>query len=347
MSTQRIDLINIGLMLLSVLGALTFPFQLFLFAYIVLGPLHYLTEIGWLNERRFFMPGKRDVLWLVALCLLTGGGYLALHSAAVTSGAGLAARLGPHGLVVLRNLLPGLTFLAFFAALAMVLFQRALYRLLTVGVGVAIALALFNAPFYIVVFGIFVPTLIHTTVFTGAFIVQGALRGRSTTGYLSFAAFVLCSLSFFVVDMNPVNYAIPKVVQKVFLDGQFFQLNYALYHWVFHGGQAKFVLDSPLGLRIQGFIAFAYTYHYLNWFSKTEVIKWHTIPRPWLAGTIVVWLASIGLYLYDVRLGISALIFLSLMHTFLEFPLNHRSFIGIGAQMKRRLHPVVSAHARP
>ena len=32
---------------------------------------------------------------------------------------------------------------------------------------------------------------------------------------------------------------------------------------------------SPAGLAIMRFIAFAYAYHYLNWFSKTAVIRWH------------------------------------------------------------------------
>ena len=156
-------------------------------------------------------------------------------------------------------------------------------------------------------------------------------------GYLSFAVFVLCSLAFFVVDMNPVSYDIPKAVQQIYLDGEFFHLNYTLYQWFSPGAETKFVLDSPAGLRIQSFIAFAYTYHYLNWFSKTEVIRWHKIPRPWLIATVIIWLASISLHLYNVRLGIAALIFVSLLHTFLEFPLNHRSFIGIGTEIKKRL----------
>jgi hypothetical protein len=81
------------------------------------------------------------------------------------------------------------------------------------------------------------------------------------------------------------------------------------------------------------FIAFAYTYHYLNWFSKTSVIKWHQVPRKTLLITLTVWLASVGFYLYDYSLGLNVLFFLSFLHVFLEFPLNVVSFTGIGKEI--------------
>ena len=31
--------------------------------------------------------------------------------------------------------------------------------------------------------------------------------------------------------------------------------------------------------KVQAFLAFAYTYHYLNWFSKTLIIKWHQVAK--------------------------------------------------------------------
>ena len=56
--TDRINFLNIGLMLISCVVALFIPFELFLFAYAVLGPAHYLTEISWLQKRRFFTRGE-------------------------------------------------------------------------------------------------------------------------------------------------------------------------------------------------------------------------------------------------------------------------------------------------
>ena len=51
---DRINYLNIGLMIGACVAAYLFPFELFLFSYAVLGPLHYLTEISWLHERKLF-----------------------------------------------------------------------------------------------------------------------------------------------------------------------------------------------------------------------------------------------------------------------------------------------------
>jgi hypothetical protein len=56
----KINSINIGLMLISCIAAFVMPFEVFLFAYAVLGPLHYLTEISWLHDRQYFAKGKYD-----------------------------------------------------------------------------------------------------------------------------------------------------------------------------------------------------------------------------------------------------------------------------------------------
>jgi hypothetical protein len=80
---------------------------------------------------------------------------------------------------------------------------------------------------------------------------------------------------------------------------------------------------------IQRFIAFAYTYHYLNWFSKTNIIRWHKVPKRWLYTALGLWVSSIALYIYDYKTGFLALFFLSIMHVFLEFPLNYQSLVQI------------------
>ena len=90
----------------------------------------------------------------------------------------------------------------------------------------------------------------------------------------------------------------------------------------------RLVFNSAVGLAIMRFIAFAYTYHYLNWFSKTSLIKWHQIVRTRLWLLVALWVICIALYLYDYGLGLKVLMCLSLMHVYLEFPLNHISIIG-------------------
>ena len=51
-------------MFLSAIGAFFLPFEVFLFAYAFLGPLHYLTEISWLHDRNIFLKGNMILLFL-------------------------------------------------------------------------------------------------------------------------------------------------------------------------------------------------------------------------------------------------------------------------------------------
>ena len=67
---ERIDYINIGLLVFSCLLAFVIPFELFLFAYAVMGPLHYLTEISWLHDKNYYSTDRRDVILLVVVSLL-------------------------------------------------------------------------------------------------------------------------------------------------------------------------------------------------------------------------------------------------------------------------------------
>ena len=67
---KGINLTNIVLMLLSTVVAFIIPFKLFLFVYAVLGPLHYLTEISWLDKRNFFIKQKTQIWPYVLVALL-------------------------------------------------------------------------------------------------------------------------------------------------------------------------------------------------------------------------------------------------------------------------------------
>src|SRR5262245_26704727 len=67
---STIEYANIGLMILALVIAAVVPFELFLVSYAVLGPLHYLSEISWLHDRRFYAPRPLDWLPLVACAVL-------------------------------------------------------------------------------------------------------------------------------------------------------------------------------------------------------------------------------------------------------------------------------------
>jgi hypothetical protein len=87
---------------------------------------------------------------------------------------------------------------------------------------------------------------------------------------------------------------------------------------------------------MQIFFAYAYTYHYLNWFSKTKIINWHKVPKKYLIASVGIWILAVALYFYNYKIGLMALFFLSVLHVFLEFPLNHLTFIGIFKELKAR-----------
>jgi hypothetical protein len=112
-------------------------------------------------------------------------------------------------------------------------------------------------------------------------------------------------------------------------------LNTELLRVFARGGDAsaEAIYESTSGLMVMRFIAFAYTYHYLNWFSKTSIIKWHEVSARRTVGIVGLWLLSLALYAHDYQTGMMALYFLSILHVMLEFPLNHRTFVGIGREL--------------
>lgn len=330
MSSRSVEYTNIGLMAVSFAAAMLLPFELFLFSYAILGPLHYLTEISWLHERRYFTAGRYDAVILTvlgALVVLGSLGWSALPFRTLT------------------DWVNELVFVAFGAALVFVLFPSGGKRLAGIAALIAIAL-LFRAfntahweangaqSWHYMIFTVYLPTLVHVYVFTGAFILYGALKRGDLAGYVSLLVFVALPVLCLLLPVG-AGYAPSASAAQNY--GDFRGIN----QWIirdFFGGQIspREVYSDPLSVAITRFIAFAYTYHYLNWFSKTSLIQWHRVPRGRLAVIAVAWVSSVVLYAIDYRLGLQWLLFLSITHVFLEFPLNHRSFIGIGAEFARK-----------
>jgi hypothetical protein len=161
----------------------------------------------------------------------------------------------------------------------------------------------------------------------------GVLKEKSFSGFLSIIVLLICAVSFFVIQPVGLNHPVTEYVKNSYK--MFDLLNFHLIN-TFHLDHLSNVSDvfvANSGFVIMRFIAFAYTYHYLNWFSKTSVIKWHQVPKRTVAIIIGVWLLSAGLYIYDYNLGLTALFFLSFLHVFLEFPLNVVSLTGIGKEL--------------
>ena len=314
-------------MLLSCLLAFIFPFQLFLFSFAILGPLHYFTEIPWLHGKKYYATGKYDYLMLIALCFIIG----AIHY------------LSPDSVLRQKNtidLLGSFVFLAFFGALGItflkVMWQKVLF-LFVIGTS---TLLFSNLSFFGMLFANFVPTIIHVYIFTGCFILYGALRHKSATGIFSLLVFAVCTLLIFVVTPDPqANRSLSFYVKSSYL--YFAGLNFDLMN--LFGLQevtpqserlGDVLFSSNAGIIVMRLIAFSYTYHFLNWFSKTSIIKWHQVAKKNLAIIATMWIASIGLYFYSYRIGLEVLYFMSLLHVVLEFPLNQRTFVGIGKELR-------------
>ena len=334
MNTKIIDIANIALMIVSCVAAFILPFELFLFSYAVLGPLHYLTEIGWLHKRDYFATGKKDYYWLIILCVIVT--FLSL----VITYRNLEV-VEPLYNAVLSTFGEGIfdtvtvmIFVSFIIALAMVLFRDSFYKILFFVLAIIIGAAFSKSSPFIFLFGVFLPTLIHVFIFTGLFILLGALKNKSKTGIASLFVFAGCGISFFIFHPNISFYNISSYAEKAIVESGFVQLNKALMD-LFKLGEftRETVFTSSVGLGIMRFIAFAYTYHYLNWFSKTQVIKWHEVPKKQLASVVAIWIASVLLYLYNYKTGLMVLYFLSMLHVLLEFPLNYRTIIGIGDEL--------------
>ncbi len=100
-STDRINILNIWLMLISGLLAFVWPFYLFLFSYAILGPLHYLTEISWLHDRGYYTKRKYDYVFLVAITLLYGSSlFIKFDQTQIVANAVLIAFIGSLALTL-------------------------------------------------------------------------------------------------------------------------------------------------------------------------------------------------------------------------------------------------------
>jgi hypothetical protein len=361
LSTQRqdkINYLNIGLMFLSMIAAFVMPFEVFLFAYAFLGPLHYLTEISWLHDRKYFSTGKYDFLILLGVGCLLGYSDIAQTYDFHSSFTQMFFEL---------NLGDKLILLAFISSLLFILVKNVLVK----GVLIVILFGFIDgwfAPNYTNAFGdeVFkpnyvtfamtslLPTLFHVYLFTGLFMLFGALKSRSKTGLLSVACFVAVPFVLIYVLPNTTLFEITTYGKdSYFAEGNgFYNLNFQIlkeFELVDMPVESGFtdVFDRPYvdplkafpvifystpGVLLMRFIAFAYLYHYLNWFSKTEIIRWHKVPKIRFIAVLLIWIAACLVYLIDYGLGLTFLFFLSFTHVLLEFPLNMMSIVGIGKE---------------
>jgi hypothetical protein len=386
LTTTQVDKINIGLMVISLILAFILPFEVFLFSYAVLGPLHYLTEISWLHQKSYFVPKvKKMSLWIfpiiaVILTVMLVADDVRDHLLKWQGLPEAKEKLFPN--LWNTNLILFLFGTGCIVVLIPKLWMKAVaFGILTIfaltfNVGQncisctskktqsSIDLCSFETPqqarswiskncadvngdgqftydekdnFHeglkykntVFFFTAYLPTLIHVYIFTMLFMLFGALKSKSKFGILSVVILIVCGILPFLWDPPFLQYSISERARHDY-DASFLGLNKTIFDNILGlAATPENIYGSRIGIMLTRFIAFAYTYHYLNWFSKTSIIQWHKMPKLNLVVVLVLWVTAVILYWVAYETGLTALLFLSFLHVFLEFPLNFHSFVGI------------------
>jgi len=290
------DAAHLGLMLAALGLAYLVPFELLLLAYVVLGPAHYATEISWLHDRKYFLPQRGVAVALATVAII----------------AALIENASWFGFVMWVSFVLCVLVAATTTAMQGVLFVIA-------AIGVTAALAMHGAS--LAVLGVLLPTLIHVSVFTLVFMTLGAYRSGARVQWVLVALYVA---SILLILLAPPSAAtlIPSFAKAG--ESYFANVAPAL-------GRLLGIPDLRLDTRLTSLLAFVYTYHYLNWFIKAEIIHWNRMTKERLVLVVAASAISTALYFYDYALGFTVLLAFSLAHIVLEFPLNGLALRQLGA----------------
>ena len=303
-----------------------FPFELFLLAYAILGPLHYLTEINWIEKRGFFLP-TRSMAWFAFICALLIFLPKLLLIPFIANHTTIGDLILVKKWIEYNNIF---ILLSFVMAAIFLVTQSWKYAVIGVITSVLIGIIINNNYQYQALIGLLLPTLIHVYIFTLLFMLYGSLKAKSRPGLYAVLIMLLVPVIITVIPTNTESIAISSYFKDAFVQSEFYVTNAMILGWLgLHDG-SEFSFTGTLDIKFQTFIAFAYTYHYLNWFTKTSVIKWHrSLDRKRSILVVVIWILSIGLFAIDYFVGTILLLFLSTLHVLLEFPINIKSISGI------------------
>ena len=104
-----------------------------------------------------------------------------------------------------------LFYLVFVTAMMVAVLRHAKARLIVTLIALGLLIPLSLSRYYVIV-AFFLVTIIHVLIFTAAFVLYGALKGRSFSGILSLAVFLLCAVSLLVYA--PAGHAAGNYVQQ-------------------------------------------------------------------------------------------------------------------------------------
>lgn len=321
MNAKNIDALNIFLILVSLVVAYYLPFELFLFSYAVLGPLHYATEISWLDKKKYFVHTKKWIVLFLLFCVIISiPSLLTLPCLNQINDIAFFKKLG----ISISKYKNNIVLITFILSIGLLYIQKVKTLIIYLLFCIAIAnFILSQFSFSAIMVGVFLPTIIHVYVFTLLFMIFGTMGSKSKLGSVAIGLMILCPFVIAFLNINADSYLFSNTIQEYYIASGMINLNYSISNLFNDVNFSQFQLISSSGIKIQIFIAFCYTYHYLNWFSKTSIIGWNrNISKTRIAIILIIWSSSVFLYWYDYKVGLSALFFLSMLHVFLEFPLN-------------------------
>lgn len=314
-----LDLLNFFLIVLSFLVCFYYPYESFILAYSILGPLHYLTETNWLKKKEkeysrwFWVAIVFSLLIVLPKWFIEFGGKNSL--------------VFPKFLSFFDEVSNVFIFLPFFLSgflfYGNVNFKKILlFVLLTLS-----GYFLFTTPFFGTIFGLLVPTLIHVYLFTIFFMASGTIRNRGRFGVLNLLLMFIAPVVIWVLPVSLGDYSVEPRLKGIFIDTHYHYTNVLFSKFLGLSDGTSFFFYEELELKMQRFISFAYLYHYLNWFSKTNVIYWHKAINKQSAILIgVSWIVMLVLFFQNYRLGFMVALLFSFIHLLMEFPLNIANF---------------------
>jgi hypothetical protein len=309
---STIGVINLLLIAFSFLISFLYPISTFILAYAILGPLHYLTQLNWLSKKEFF---SKNGLLKYAILILSGMATL-IYLAEFKSVVNIDWYLG-------RTFIASIVIIAVLVTIIGLSKSDLKKKVIFLAPVILIAFLLSSNTYYLIIIGVLFVSVIHVYLFTLLHMLSGFAKKRVTLDLVNSIVMIVVPI---IIYFNPVSQYSPG--EEYFSNNQFISglannISYLL-------GYRSDSISTVVFLKLVWFIAFAYLYHYLNWFSKTKIIHWDD----GLTKKKTIVICSISLifscvYLLGFEIGLIATLFLSYLHVFAELPINYISIKNI------------------
>lgn len=317
--TKKIDVLNIGLVLLSAILAILYPIQTFILSFSILGPLHYLTEINWLHDKKL-IPSVNKSVWIISSLLISF--FIVFPHILVFI---LPCLVTNPILIFINEWNNLLLFLSLILAIAFLYSSKKNILIITI-ITVFIGFIINDIALFSILFGTLTPTLIHVYFFTLLFMWHGAKLSKGKTGYYPLILAAAFPIFLFLYPIQPESYFFEPFWKGIYLDQQLYKFPQNFSYIIGKSDFSTFYFYHPLELKLMIFVAFSYLYHYLNWFSKTSIIQWNeSINFKKMIAISSIWGLILVAYFIDFKLGFIISIFFSYLHVIMEFPLNIKS----------------------